>query len=167
MGFPLRYSCSREAADTPSSYGSHPTAMAEEKRVDRFCVLYHVHFKDLAYDVWPACQFAAHFTQRTFVCLIQIPMNIMYWTFDFSQCLSTESAQVPLQRKNNVAKFLQRNAYNFVVYNLIQRRLPEVVHVSVHFLQFHIYPLAWALHIFFAFSSQAQFHNTPWSPTII
>lgn len=135
VGFPLRDSCSREAADTPSSYGSHPTAMAEEKRVDRFGVLYHVHFKDFAYDVWPVCQFAAHFTQSTFVCLIQFPMNIMHWTFDFSQCLSTESAQVPLQRKNNVAKFLQK--MHIILWFIIKYRdirLPEVVHVSVHFL---------------------------------
>lgn len=123
VGIPLRDSCSREAADAPSSYGSHPAAMAKAKRVDRFGVLYHVHFEDFADDLWPACQLAAHFTQGPFACLIQIPMNIMHWSFDFFQRHSTETAQVPLQRKNNFVKFLERNAYNCVLYNIAERHL--------------------------------------------
>ncbi len=114
VGFPLGDSRSGEAADAPSSYGSHPATMAEGQRVHRFGVLCHVHFEDFEYDLWPACKLAAHFTQGTFACLIQIPMNIVHWSFDFSQDHSTETAKAPLQRKNNVVKLLERNAYSKV-----------------------------------------------------
>lgn len=80
---PLRDSSSGKATDTPSSYGSHPAAMAEGKRVDSFCVLCHVHFEDFEDDLWPACKLAAHFTQGNLACIIQICMNIMHWAFDF------------------------------------------------------------------------------------
>lgn len=95
MGFPLRDSCSGEAADAPSSYGNHPAAMAEGKRVDSFCVLCHIHFEDFENDLWPTCDFAAHFTQGTFAGNVQICVNIVHRSFDFSQDHSTETAQAP------------------------------------------------------------------------
>lgn len=136
--FPLGDFDSGEAADASSSYGSHPAAMAEGERVDRFDVVCHVHFEHFADDLWPACDFAAHSTQGTFAHFIQIPMNIVHWSFNFSQQHSTETAQAP-----------------------------EVVHVGVHFLQLHIYRSARALNIFLAFPPKAQFHNAPWTHTII
>ena len=94
--FPLGDSRSREAAEAPSSYGDHPAAMAEGKRVDRFCVLCHIHFEDFEKYTWPACELAAHSTKGTFADLIQIPMNIVHRSFDFSQGRSANTAQAPL-----------------------------------------------------------------------
>ena len=99
VGFPVRDFCSGEAADSPTSYGNHPAAMTKGERVDRFCVLCHIHFKNFRDDLWPACELAAHFTQCTFAHLIQISMNIMHWSFDFSQGRSTDTAQAPSQKK--------------------------------------------------------------------
>lgn len=96
VGFPLWDFYSGEAAETPSSYGGHPAAMAEGKGVDRFCVLGHVHFEDFEDDLWPALKLAAHFTQGTFTCLVQIPMNLMQWSLDFPQGHSTETAETPI-----------------------------------------------------------------------
>lgn len=85
VGFPLRDSCSGEATEASSSYGHHPAAMAEGKRVNGFGVLLHVHFKDFENNFWPACKLAAHFTQSAFADLIQIPVDIVHRTFDCSQ----------------------------------------------------------------------------------
>lgn len=95
VGFPFRDSRSGEAADAASAYGNHPAAMAEEKRLDRLYVLCHIHFEDFEDDLWPACKLAAHFTQGTFADLIQIPINVMHRSFDFSKGHSTETAQAP------------------------------------------------------------------------
>lgn len=95
VGFPLGNSCSGEAADTASSYGNLPAAMAEGKGVNRFSVLGHVHFEDFEDDLWPARKLAAHSTQGTFSCIIQIPMNFMHWSFNFPQGDSTETTETP------------------------------------------------------------------------
>lgn len=95
MGFPLRDTYPGKAADTASSYGSHPAAMAEGEGVDSFCVLHHVHFEDFEDDLWPGCKLAAHFRQRGFTSLIQIPVNFMHLSFDFPQNPSTETAETP------------------------------------------------------------------------
>lgn len=97
VGFPVGDSCPREAADTSTSHGSHPATMAEEKRMDRLCVLRHIDFEDFAEDLWPACQPAAHFSQGASTCHIQIPVNIMCWSFHFVEHCSAKTAKVPSQ----------------------------------------------------------------------
>lgn len=83
MRLPFRDFRPGETADTSSSYDSHPAAMAERQRMDTFCVLSHIHFEDVEDDLWPTSEFAAHSTQSTLAALIQTPMNLMHWSFDF------------------------------------------------------------------------------------
>lgn len=92
VGFPVGHSRSREAADASTSHGGHPAAVAEEKRMDRLGVLRHIDFEDFVEDLWPARQLAAHFTQGTSTCHIQIPVNIVRWSFHFVKHCSTKTA---------------------------------------------------------------------------
>lgn len=110
VGLPLGDSCSGEAADAPSSYGNHPTAMAEGQRVESFCVLGHVHFEDFEDDLRPACKPAAHFAQGDSARLIQISVNDVHWAFDLSQHHPTETAQAPLLGKTMLGK----DAYDII-----------------------------------------------------
>ena len=95
VGSPLRDTDRGEAAEASPAHHGHPAALAERRGVDALKVPRHVDLEDLADDIWPGGELAAHPAQGVPTRVPQTPLDLTLWPLHLPQSGATQSAKTP------------------------------------------------------------------------